>query len=242
MNALALEPLGDSALLVRLGDHIDTATNRCALALAETLRAAALPGIRDIVPAYASVCVHYDIAVFANVAGAKSPNLLAAEQIGEIAAKFLETRAARPNTDVDGEASPLEIPVCYGGEFGPALGDVAAHAGIDEHSAIERHAKGDYRVAMLGFMPGFPYLLGLDASLHAPRRASPRTRVPAGSVAIGGAQTGIYPRELPGGWQLIGRTPLVLFNPDRGQPALLQPGQRVRFRAIDAGEFAALSQ
>jgi KipI family sensor histidine kinase inhibitor len=133
--------------------------------------------------------------------------------------------------------------VCYGGEFGPDLGAVATHAGVDEQAVIDAHANGDYRVAMLGFMPGFPYLLGLDKALHTPRRESPRTRVPAGSVAIGGAQTGIYPRELPGGWQLIGRTPLVLFDPTREQPALLQPGQRVRFRAIEAGgEFAALAR
>ena len=243
MNPFALEPLGDSAMLVRLGSHIDTATNRSALALAEMLRAAALPGILDIVPAYASVCVHYDIAAFAGPAGAKStPNQLAAERVGEIAAKFLESATGAVNAGAGCETKPIEIPVCYGGEFGPDLGDVAAHAGVDQRAVIHSHASGDYRVAMLGFMPGFPYLLGLDESLHTPRRASPRTRVPAGSVAIGGAQTGIYPRELPGGWQLIGRTPLALFDPSRAQPALLQPGQRVRFRAIDASEFAAFTQ
>jgi KipI family sensor histidine kinase inhibitor len=243
MNPFALEPLGDSALLVRLGDGIDIATNRSALALAATLRAAALPGIRDIVPAYASVCVHYDIAVLASAAGPGSPHLLAAERVGEIAARFLEANSAGTVAAAEDDAPVLEIPVRYGGEFGPDLGDVATQAGIDEQAVIERHANGNYRVAMLGFMPGFPYLLGLDESLHTPRRASPRTRVPAGSVAIGGAQTGIYPRELPGGWQLIGRTPLVLFDPSRAQPALLQPGQRVRFRAIEAGgEFAALMQ
>ncbi|HET7064081.1 MAG TPA: 5-oxoprolinase subunit PxpB [Rudaea sp.] len=242
MNPFALEPLGDSALLVRLGDRIDITTNRSALALAETLRAAALPGIRDIVPAYASVCVHYDIAAFTGTAGAGSPHQLLAEQVGEFATRFLEAKAAGTDAQIS-EARIVEIPVRYGGEFGPDLGAVAAQAGIDEQAVIERHANGNYRVAMLGFMPGFPYLLGLDESLQTPRRASPRTRVPAGSVAIGGAQTGIYPRELPGGWQLIGRTPLVLFDPTREQPALLQPGQRVRFRAIDAGgEFAALTQ
>ena len=242
MNPFALEPLGDSALLIRLGERIDTAINRSALALAEMLRAAALPGIRDIVPAYASVCVHYDVAAFANAASTGSPHELVSRRVGEIASKFLETNAHEASAEPDSETSTLEIPVCYGGEFGPDLGAVAAHAGIEEQAVIEGHAGGDYRVAMLGFMPGFPYLLGLGESLHTPRRASPRTRVPAGSVAIGGAQTGIYPRELPGGWQLIGRTPLVLFDPERGRPALLQPGQRVRFRAIGADEFAALKQ
>ena len=241
MKPFALEPLGDSALLIRLGDGIDTATNRSALALAEMLRAAALPGICDIAPAYASICVHYDIAAFANAAGTGSPHQLAAERVSEIAARFLEANITATDALI-AEMSMLEIPVCYGGEFGPDLGDVATHAGVDQRAVIHSHANGDYRVAMLGFMPGFPYLLGLDESLHTPRRASPRTRVPAGSVAIGGAQTGIYPRELPGGWQLIGRTPLVLFDPTRGQPALLQPGQRVRFRAIDANEFAAFAR
>jgi KipI family sensor histidine kinase inhibitor len=243
MNPFALEPLGDGALLIRLGDRIDSATNRTALALAETLRAAALQGICDIAPAYASVCVRYDIGAFAGAVGAESPHALAAERVGEVTRNFLDAAgAAATDAVVLGETPMLDIPVCYGGEFGPDLADVAASAGVDEKSVVERHASGDYRVAMLGFMPGFPYLLGLDESLHTPRRASPRTRVPAGSVAIGGAQTGIYPRELPGGWQLIGRTPLMLFDPARAQPALLQPGQRVRFHAIEADEFAALKR
>jgi KipI family sensor histidine kinase inhibitor len=174
MNRFALEPLGDSALLVRLGDRIDTATNRAALALADMLRAAALPGIRDIAPAYASVCVHYDVAAFANSTGA--PHLLAAGRVSEIAAKFFEAKTAGTDTEVGGETPMLEIPVRYGGEFGPDLGDVAAQAGIDEQAVIERHANGDYRVAMLGFMPGFPYLLGLDESLHTPRREPAHAR------------------------------------------------------------------
>jgi KipI family sensor histidine kinase inhibitor len=132
--------------------------------------------------------------------------------------------------------------VCYGGESGPDLDAVAEHAGLSRDDVIARHAAAEYTVAMLGFAPGFPYLLGLDRALQVPRRPSPRTRVPAGSVAIGGAQTGIYPRELPGGWHLIGRTPLVLFDPAREPPCLLAPGDRVRFREIEAGEFARLAE
>ena len=131
--------------------------------------------------------------------------------------------------------------MCYGGEYGPDLEAVAVHAGLSPDAVVARHAAGDYSVAMLGFAPGFPYLLGLDPALHAPRRTDPRTRVPAGSVAIGGAQTGIYPRELPGGWNLIGRTPLPLFDPRREPPALLAAGDRVRFRAIDVDGFARLA-
>jgi KipI family sensor histidine kinase inhibitor len=138
------------------------------------------------------------------------------------------------------DADVVEIPVCYGGEFGPDLDAVAAHASISVDEVIDRHLRANYDVAMLGFMPGFPYLRGLDATLHTPRLATPRTRVPAGSVAIGGAQTGIYPRELPGGWRIIGRTPLVLFDPARDVPALLWPGQKVRFVRLSPDDFAAM--
>ena len=236
MNAASIEPLGDGALLIRFGDHIDAALNRNALALADTLVSAAVPGIRDIAPAYASICVRYDLNVWMDPAGQRS----AYDRIAERLQALLDT-AARDVDDEHASLGPIEIPVCYGGEFGPDLESICARAQLDQNEVIECHARAEYRVAMLGFMPGFPYLLGLDPALNAPRRASPRTRVPAGSVAIGGAQTGIYPRELPGGWQLIGRTPVTLFDPARAQPALLRPGQRVRFRAIGADEFATLS-
>ena len=226
-----IEPLGDGALLIRLGERIDAAINDGAIALAAALRDACVPGVLDVAPAYASVCVRYDIGALASI----SPSPL--ETLGAHLQPVIEAvLSADAGRGADG--AMMEIPVCYGGEYGPDLDAVAAHAGLDAATVAERHAAAEYRVAMLGFMPGFPYLLGLDASLQMPRRASPRTRVPAGSVAIGGAQTGIYPRELPGGWQLIGRTPLDLFDAARSVPALLRPGQRVRFRAIDAAEFA----
>lgn len=144
-------------------------------------------------------------------------------------------------TRSDRSRCAIEIPVCYDRAFGPDLDIVASHAGLSGQAVIERHTAATYTVAMLGFAPGFPYLLGLDPTLQVPRRANPRTRVPAGSVAIGGAQTGIYSQELPGGWHLIGRTPLRLFDPLRDQPALLAPGDRVRFRPIGAEEFTALA-
>ena len=132
------------------------------------------------------------------------------------------------------------IPVCYGGEYGPDLAEVAEHAGIDIRCVIARHTEAQYRVAMLGFAPGFPYLLGLDPALAMPRRRDPRQRVPAGSVAIGGEQTGIYPQQLPGGWQLIGRTPRRLFDIRADPPSLLAAGDRVRFEAIDEERFRQL--
>jgi KipI family sensor histidine kinase inhibitor len=260
MSTVLIEPLGDSALLIRLGDSIDARTNSLALALAGALREAKLPGVCDIAPAYASVGVRFDIDAMAGSGVGASPNEFLAHQLHRIVeALSRETLPLSPDT-IRGEDGPewaestsgldsarladgiMEIPVCYGGDFGPDLEALAAHTQLEASEVIARHVRAEYRVAMLGFMPGFPYLLGLDKALHAPRRASPRTRVPAGSVAIGGAQTGIYPRELPGGWQLIGRTPLMLFDAARAPPALLRPGQRVCFRAIEAGEFAALAQ
>jgi KipI family sensor histidine kinase inhibitor len=222
-----IEPLGDGALLIRTGDRINDAANRKAIALAAALRNADLPGVSDIAPAYASVCVRYEMysTNFAAMVARLQPIV---DSMAEIA------RSECGNL--------IDIPVCYGDEFGPDLATVAAHASISTDDVIDRHAAANYEVAMLGFMPGFPYLRGLDAILHTPRLATPRMRVPAGSVAIGGAQTGIYPRELPGGWQIIGRTPLVLFDPARDIPALLSPGQKVRFTRIDRDEFMALQR
>jgi KipI family sensor histidine kinase inhibitor len=228
MNPFALEPLGDSALLIRLGDGIDIATNRSALALAATLRAAVLPGIRDIVPAYASVCVRYDIAVFASAAG-RIATSAGAERVREIAARFLQANSAGTEAAAEDDTPVLEIPVRYGGEFGPDLGRRCKR----RPASMNRPSSSAMQTAIIASpcsascpdsVPSWPRRITADAKAR-----SPRTRVPAGSVAIGGAQTGIYPRELPGGWQLIGRTPLVLFDPTREQPALLQPGQRVRF-------------
>lgn len=238
MMRACIEPLGDDALTIRLGDRIDANINATALALADALPAAGLPGIRDVAPAYASVGVRYDIATWADPSGAGTAYERIAARLADLAGMVVEQGPRM----ADDPGHAVEVPVCYGGEFGPDLAAVAAHARIDADEVVRRHARADYRVAMLGFMPGFPYLLGLDASLHVPRRPTPRTRVPAGSVAIGGAQTGIYPRELPGGWQLIGRTPLALFDPGRNPPALLAPGMRVRFRPVDAAAFAELSR
>jgi KipI family sensor histidine kinase inhibitor len=236
MTTPRIEPLGDAGLLVRLGERIHAATNDAAHALAERLRAAALPGVVDIVPAYASVALRYDIAIAHRAGDQALPHEHLLDAVRRIVAMPTPAPAASPADDGD----CLDIPVCYGGEFGADLEAVAAHCGLTPAEVAARHATPVYRVAMLGFMPGFAYLLGLDDALHAPRRATPRTRVPAGSVAIGGAQTGVYPRELPGGWNLIGRTPLALFDARREPAALLRAGQRVRFRAIDAREFVGL--
>ena len=227
-----IEPLGEDILLLRFGAGIDRDTNARVHAAAELLRRVEMPGLIDLIPAYATLALHYDAPFWAGRDGEPPWRHLA----GTLEAVF----ATPPRLAAD-EGRLVEIPVCYGGESGPDLAAVAAHAALDADSVIARHVGRDYRVAMLGFAAGFPYLLGLDPGLQMPRRAQPRLRVPAGSVAIGGAQTGIYPAQLPGGWHLIGRTPLRLFDPARAQPSLLLPGDRVRFRAIEADEFARLA-
>jgi KipI family sensor histidine kinase inhibitor len=224
LQGIRCEILAEDALLLRFGERIDIAINDAVLAAAARLQQA-LPQL-ECVPAYASLLLRFDPLAWQGRAASPHEHVQAAVHAA------LEATGA-----VVAAPRVVEIPVCYGGGFGPDLDALAAHAGLDAATTIALHAGGDYRVAMLGFAPGFPYLLGLDQRLAMPRRVDPRQRVPAGSVAIGGGQTGIYPAELPGGWQLIGRTPLRLFDPDATTPARLQPGDRVRFRPIDAGTF-----
>lgn len=231
---LRIEPLAETMLLLRFGERIDAAINARVHAAAAALRAAPPPGLIDLVPAYATLALRYEPRTWID----EGPRSQAVPPWRRFAAA-VRTALAAADVAVATPAAPIEIAVCYGGSHGSDLQDLARHAGLSASEVIARHAHAEYRVAMLGFAPGFPYLLGLDPSLHMPRRADPRLRVPAGSVAIGGAQTGIYPRELPGGWHLIGRTPQVLFDATRAQPALLAPGDRVRFVAIDDREFIA---
>ena len=234
MKPVRIEPLGDRALLVVFGERIVLDLNLRVHACVDVLRAAKLAGVDDIAPAFASLCVRYNPLAWTQANDDRSAFTRLADRIVTLLLP-LETDAVT----VPSEA--IEIPVCYEADFAPDLDAVAAQAKLSAGEVIARHCDGDYRVAMLGFAPGFPYLLGLDPRLHTPRRNEPRLRVPAGAVAIGGAQTGIYPRESPGGWNIIGRTPLALFDVARTPPSLLAPAQRVRFRAIDADQFKALS-
>lgn len=219
---VGLEPLDECTLLLRFGDAIDAGTNARVHALARRIQAARPPWLRELVPAYSSLALQAD------------PDVLEpGDDPMQVMRDWLQGQASslQVGAPVDDQARTVEIAVRYGGEDGPDLGQVAAHAGLTPRELVERHSGGEYRVAMLGFAPGFPYLIGLDPALAMPRLAQPRTHVPAGSVAIGGAQTGIYPRPGPGGWRVIGRTAARLFDPQRDPPALLQPGDRVRFVA-----------
>lgn len=210
--------LGEDALLLRLGDAIEADTNARVHALAARI-AVERPGwLHDLVPAYASLALFVDASAFGN----DDDPLARAEA-------WLENLSQEESAFAMAPGRMHEIRVRYGGEHGPDLDAVAAHAALHPREVIERHAAMEYRVAMLGFAPGFPYLIGLDPRLAMPRLATPRQRVAAGSVGIGGAQAGIYPRPGPGGWRIIGRTDVVLFDPARASPSLLAPGDRLRF-------------
>ncbi len=229
MSRVRIEPLGEDALLLRFGDAIDAEGNRHVHAMAAAIARRRPAWLREIVPAYASLALVVD------------PDMLGGDDPLARARAWLQALQPDDARGSGAEAPVVAVPVCYGGEFGPDLDELARHAGLAPDEVVRRHADGDYRVAMLGFAPGFPYLLGLDPALAMPRLDTPRTRVPAGSVGIGGAQTGIYPREGPGGWRIIGRTPLALFDAARAAPSLLAPGQRMRFEAVDAAAFARLA-
>jgi inhibitor of KinA len=222
-----VKPFGDAALLVVLGEHVNRAVNDRVhrLALGLDVRAARMPGLGVTVPAYASVLVPFDPLVLAeaDVRGVIADALRAAG--GAVAA---EEPAITPGPAA--ELGPVtHVPVRYGGADGPDLAEVAARTGLAEDDVIRLHAGAEYRVFCVGFVPGFPYLGMLPEELALPRRPTPRLRVPAGSVAIAGRQTGIYPSDTPGGWHVIGRTDLAAWDPHREPPALLEPGARVRF-------------
>ena len=223
------EALAEDAWLLRFGATIDVDVNARVHAAAARLQAS-LGGV-ECVPAYASLLLRFDPMAWLDDEGRFS-----GQRLREAIDTALHQASARAPA-----LREVVVPVCYGGEMGEDLHDVAAQTQLSPEEVVARHTGVPYRVAMLGFAPGFPYLLGLDPALAVPRRSSPRTRVPAGSVAIGGQQTGIYPQALPGGWQLIGRTPLRLFDVTADSPSLFQPGDGVRFRAIDEGEYRRLA-
>jgi KipI family sensor histidine kinase inhibitor len=207
---------GDAALIVKFAERIDPAINARALALADDLRAAAQSGVRDVVPTFRSVVVYFDPLL-------TDHNRLLAEL-----RRFASADRSLPSSS----SALIQVPVTYGGEFGPDLADVARFASATEEEVVRLHAATIYRVFMLGFVPGFAYMGTVDQRIAAPRRQTPRTAVPQGSVGIAGSQTGIYPSETPGGWQLIGRTTVRPFDLSRPDACLFKPGDTVRFVAV----------
>lgn len=213
---------GDSAVVVEFGNGLDELVNRKVHLLANVVTSAQIEGVLEVVPTYRSLLVYY------NPLRIPYENLLS----------FLLRLSRDLSVSETRESRKVIIPTVYGGEFGPDLSFVAQHNGLSEEEVIKIHSSAEYLVYMLGFTPGFAYLGGLSPIIASPRLSTPRTSIPAGSIGIGGSQTGVYPLSSPGGWRIIGRTPLALFDPYRPSPALLEPGDRVRFQPINTEELS----
>lgn len=218
---MKIRQCGDSMLLVELEPVIDPIVNERAIMLATRIRLRGARGIRDVAPGYSTVGIHFD---------PLQTDLGALERAIESEFSSLAAMTALEDRPV------IEIPVHYGGTFGPDLDNVARRAGCTTGEVIARHIQRTYRVYMLGFVPGFAYMGRVDPSIATPRHRVPREKVPAGSVGIAGLQTGVYPVQSPGGWQLIGHTTTVMFDANRESPSLLAAGDVVRFVAAGAGE------
>lgn len=217
---------GDSALLIEFGKDINPETNRKITALVQLMREQHIEGIVDVIPAFCSLLINYD------------PRVLSYEELKERMEHLLKME-----TKIEATRKRIfEIPVCYGGEYGPDIENIAEHAGLSVEEVIKIHSSKDYLIYMLGFLPGFTYLGGLDERIHTPRLASPRLKIRAGSVGIGGSQTGIYPLDSPGGWQLMGMTPVRTYDPERQTPILVEAGDYIRFIPIDEEEFLCIQE
>ena len=238
---MQITALGDSALIVRLCNRFEDAPEEAldtVLRAFQQLQSANIPGVIELAPAYTSVAIFFDPITI--MKSAKTPekvfDWLAERVRGVVAAGADRGRKTRLRSQT------VEIPVCYDPEFALDIDDVARRAKTSPSEVVRLHSGADYCVACIGFVPGFPFLAGLPKELATPRRDVPRKQIPPGSVGIGGAQTGIYPLRSPGGWNLIGRTPLRLFDPQKNPPALLRAGERVRFRKISRDGFAAFAE
>ena len=225
-EGFVLKAVGDQAILVGLGDSISEDTSRRVMSLNAKVRMTVWEenGILETVPAFNSLLIRYN------------PLVIGYSSVCHLIRSFM--KQGGQDTGTDGRL--VEIPVCYGGEYGGDLAFVANHAGLLEQEVVDIHCGRDYRIYMLGFLPGFPYLGGLDERLFTPRLPTPRVCIPAGSVGIGGEQTGIYPLDSPGGWRLIGRTPLKLFDPRKGGELPYAAGDSIRFIPIGEEEFKAV--
>jgi inhibitor of KinA len=226
MRDFSIHPLADGALVLSFGNEIDEDINQKVLHLFRRLRNHS-PFVTDLVPAYSSLTVYYD------VLSLYSPGKTAFERVKEWLIPFLEEETGIEQTP----ERDIRIPVCYANAFAPDLEELATAKNLSADEVIHLHQGKTYRVYMIGFLPGFPYMGKVDIRIATPRKSSPRTGIPAGSVGIAGEQTGIYPFSSPGGWNIIGRTPVQLFDQQRTEPVLLQPGDNVTFYSISEDEF-----
>ena len=224
---MKIEALGDSALVINLADEISDSSGVLArvLSAAATIEGAKLPGVVDVTSSYESVAVFFDL-----------------PQVEPDIEDKIRVLIASAGVRVSGKKRRVQIPVCYDEEFALDLDRVANHTSLTPDAIVALHSSAEYTVACIGFMPGFPFLAGLPQQLRVPRLESPRTKVSAGSVAIANAQAGVYPLESPGGWNVLGRTPLQLFRVNESPPTLLRPGDRVQFRKITRAQFDVFEQ
>lgn len=228
----AVGPLGDGAVLLTAAEALDLDANALVRRVAAAIRGRGLEWVTDVVPALVTVAVYFDARTARE----------AAERRALLERLLLGAAAAGARARADSPARRVELPVCYEPAFAPDLEDVARRTGLSAARVVELHVAAPHRVLMIGFVPGHPYLGGLDQRLAVPRRASPRQRVEAGSVAIANAQTAIYPFAIPGGWNVIGRTPLALFDPAREPASLLGPGDEVAFVPVTRAEFERIAR
>ena len=221
--------MGDCAVLVEFADHLDLTTNARIQLLAQAMRNQRMPWVRDVVPALASMAVHVDPVVL----GFADPVL----PVKLLLAQCLEEALAPAQS-----SEQVQIPICYEAEFGLDLDDISQRTGLGVDQVIQRHLQSEFMVLMVGFAPGHPYLGGLAPSLSVPRRSAPRVKMPCGAVAIANAQCVVYPFEIPGGWSVVGRTPLRVFDARRERPSLFEPGDQVRFERIGRDRFEELAR
>ena len=226
MQEIKILTAGDASLLIEFGREISPEINSKITATVQLMKEQHIEGVVDIIPAFCSLLINYD------------PRVISYDEIKKRMKRLLkmDIKAGEMNKRV------FEIPVCYGGEYGPDLANIAAHAGLSEEEVVKIHSSRDYLIYMLGFLPGFCYLGGLDERIHTPRLANPRIKINAGSVGIGGSQTGIYPLDSPGGWQLMGMTPVKTYDPDREVPILLSAGDYIRFIPVDEAEYLRIKE
>lgn len=224
---MKIDALGDSALIINLADEISDSSGLLArvLSAAATIEGAKLPGVVDVTSSYESVAVFFDL-----------------PQVEPDIEDKIRALVASAGVRVSGKKRRVQIPVCYDEEFALDLDRVANHTSLTPDAIVMLHSSAEYTVACIGFMPGFPFLAGLPQQLRVPRLESPRTKVSAGSVAIANAQAGVYPLESPGGWNVLGRTPLQLFRVNENPPTLLRPGDCVQFRRITRAQFDVFEQ
>ena len=222
-------PLGDSALTIDFGNTIDLEINKYVLGLFHHFKGKNNAGIIDIIPSYSSLTFYYNVGAIRQTAIGKTAFEIMKQAIGQELYKVPETETKQQRK--------IQIPVCYSSSFAPDLAFIASEKNIATENIIQIHTSRLYTVHMIGFLPGFPYMGEVDDAIAIPRKKQPRAKVPQGSVGIAGKQTGIYPLESPGGWQIIGRTPLKLFDKEKSDAVLLEPGDNVQFYPITEDEF-----